>query len=543
MRAAAAVCLLALAACRLGGGFDDARFRCSDTSPCPAGRVCLAGYCESEVPADAEPPAPAVLGDLLLFSFDDDGLQSFRDRSGHRFDSSGGGAMIDAGVFGGGAYLISTNFLIIPDTVELHLGDHLTIEAWIERDRVGERDAIIGDLTLDADAVAAEYSLEVTAEDRLRFVTNHACAPGPGASVTSAADRAIPAGEWVHVAAAWDGVEVRFYIGGEPAGVAPLQADPCELVRSLRIGRFQGGQDELTMTGRLDEIKVSSTAKSEADIRASMDFDSTVLISRCGDRIVEAEGCDGAATCCQESCMEAGDGAACGAGDCRSGVCELPPARPGEGLVALYEFDEGGGTTVGDSSGVVPALDLTIPDQNRVTWGDGYLAIDEETIIQSAVGAGKIQTACSASGELTVDAWIEPGLENQAGQIVAMGDGSNSDFALAQYSRSWSGRVRSNLTSSRGTPPVPSAVGDVAVQLTHLTVRRDAGGTRTLFIDGRERGVNHAPGTMSVWGAHRLAIGDEVGGSDPWLGRFYRIAIYCRALSDLEIAASQAAGP
>jgi len=539
----AAVCLCALAACRLGGGFDDARFRCSDTSPCPAGRVCLAGYCESEEPADAEPPEPAVLGDVLMFSFDDDGLQSFRDRSGHRCDSSGGGARVDTGVFGSAAYLAPTNFLVIPDAPELHLGNHLTIEAWLYRDTAGELDPIIGDLTADLDQVAAEYSLEVTADDRLRFVTNHACLAGAGESATSAADRPVPAGEWVHVAVAWDGAEARFYLGGEPAGVAALEAEPCELVRSLRIGRIQGGPDQLTVSGRVDELKVSSVAKSEADIRASMDFDSTALISSCGDHIVEAEGCDGAGLCCEESCLPAADGAACGAGSCESGVCELPPARPAEGLVALYELDEGSGTTVGDSSGVVPALDLTIPDTGKVAWGDGYLEIENETIIQSALAASKIQTACSASGELTVDAWVEPALDNQAGQIVAMGDGTDSDFALAQYSRSWAGRVRSNLTSSRGTPQVPSATGDVAVRLTHLTLRRDAGGTRTLFVDGRERGVNHGAGSQSVWGDHRLAIGDEVDGSDAWLGRVYRIAIYCRAFSDLDVAASHAAGP
>src|SRR4029079_9667471 len=93
VRAGVAICLVALGAGKLGGGFDDARFRCSDTSPCPTGRVCLAGYCEVEVPPDAQTPEPAVLGDVLMFTFDDGGLPSFRDRSGHRFDSSGGGAM------------------------------------------------------------------------------------------------------------------------------------------------------------------------------------------------------------------------------------------------------------------------------------------------------------------------------------------------------------------------------------------------------------------------------------------------------------------
>jgi hypothetical protein len=548
LRPAAAVWLIALAACKLGGGFDDARFRCSDTSPCPAGRVCLAGYCELEVPPDAAPPEPAVLGDVVMFTFDDAGLQSFRDRSGHRFDCSGGGADVDTGVFGGAAYLQPSNYLSIPDQPELHLGDHVTIETWLYRDRSGELDPILGDLTIDPGDVAAEYSLEVGSDDRLRFVTNDACVAGAGVSAKSDADRPVPAGDWVHVAAAWDGAEVRFYLGGEPAGAEPLEASPCELERSLRIGRQQGSSDLMTMIGRVDELKLSSIAKSEADIRASMDFDSTGLVNRCGDRIVEAEACDGDGLCCEPAaCTATDDGAPCDdqatEGSCRVGVCDLPAARPVDGLVALYELDEGTGTTVVDTSGVPPQLDLKIADAGAVAWGADYLDIQSDTIVASAAGAGKIHSQCAASGELTVDAWVEPASANQAGQIVAMGDGSSSELALAQYNQGWAGRVRSTLTSSRGTPQVPSAIGDVSTRLTHLVLRRDSSGRRTLFVDGRERGVNMAPGSLQPWSDHRLALGDEVGGNDPWAGRIYRVAIYCRALTDREVAASYAAGP
>jgi hypothetical protein len=124
-----------------------------------------------------------------------------------------------------------------------------------------------------------------------------------------------------------------------------------------------------------------------------------------------------------------------------------------------------------------------------------------------------------------------------------MGDGSSSELALGQFKQDWAGRVRSTLTSSRGSPQVPSAIGDVEIHLTHLVLRRDSSGRRTLFVDGRERGMNMAPGSLQPWSDHRLALGDEVSDNDPWAGRIYRVAIYCRALTDREVAASYAAGP
>ena len=543
----AIVCLVALAACKLGATFDDARFRCSETSPCPDGRTCRDGYCEAGgQPADAEPAEAAVLGDVLLLTFDDGGLQSFRDRSGHRFDCSGGGADTDAGVFGSAVILGPSNFLQVPDQPELHLGQRLTIEAWLWRDAAGDIDPILGDYSVDEKEVAAEYALEVTTDDRLRFVTNDACQLGAGASVLSATDQPVPVAEWVHVAVVWDGAEVRFYLDGQPAGAEPLDARPCELARSLRLGRHQGSQDELTMIGRLDEVKLSSIAKSEADIRASMDFDSTELVPRCGDLIVEEEGCDGDSLCCDPAaCASAPDGEPCGSGSsesCQLGVCQVAPGRSAEGLVALYDFEEGGGTTVVDSSGVAPQVNLVIAEPGAVIWGDGYLDIESETIVQSSANASKIAEACAASGELTVEAWVEAATADQAGQIVAMGNGTNSELGLAQYNASWNGRVRSSGTSSRGTPHLPSALGDAGVGLTHLVLRRDAAGVRNLFVDGRERGLNVAPGSLDQWTDHRIAVGDEPGGSDPWRGRIHRIAIYCRALSDLEVAAAYLAG-
>ena len=66
-------------------------------------------------------------------------------------------------------------------------------------------------------------------------------------------------------------------------------------------------------------------------------------------------------------------------------------ACQGNGLLALYTFEEGSGTTVNDVSGVGSPLNLTISDPGQVNWlNGGGLQINGNTMINSMVAASKI---------------------------------------------------------------------------------------------------------------------------------------------------------
>ena len=71
--------------------------------------------------------------------------------------------------------------------------------------------------------------------------------------------------------------------------------------------------------------------------------------------------------------------------------------RVSEGLLALYDFKEGAGTTVRDVSGVGTPLDLTIIKPSAVNWmADGGLSIQASTAIRSP-GAGNQNHQCVES--------------------------------------------------------------------------------------------------------------------------------------------------
>ena len=83
--------------------------------------------------------------------------------------------------------------------------------------------------------------------------------------------------------------------------------------------------------------------------------------------------------------------------------------RVSDGLIAFYDFTEGTGSTVFDISGFGTPLNLTIGNTNNVNWigGDCGLSVNSSTIIESAGAATKIYNACTATNEVTIEAWID----------------------------------------------------------------------------------------------------------------------------------------
>ena len=78
-----------------------------------------------------------------------------------------------------------------------------------------------------------------------------------------------------------------------------------------------------------------------------------------------------------------------------------------EGLLALYRFDAGSGTTVYDRSGVGTPLNLTIEDPDRTTWEPGGgLTLTAHTRVSSAEPATKIREGIAATDAVTLEAWI-----------------------------------------------------------------------------------------------------------------------------------------
>lgn len=233
---------------------------------------------------------------------------------------------------------------------------------------------------------------------------------------------------------------------------------------------------------------------------------------------------------------------------------EPPPTQPPservtEGLFLLYYFRAGSGNTVYDISNIGSAMDLTIDDINKVTWLDGGgLSINQSTIISSGIDS-KITTECMTNNEITLEAWIKPANNTQAGpaRIVTLSkDKYNRNFTLGQTDSRYDMRLRTTATGLNGdNPSTTTGINAVKTSLSHIIYTRDATGQARVYVDGTEVVSAAIDGDLSNWDKnYQFALGNEPSIDDrPWLGEYHLIGVYSRALTAEEVMLNYNAGP
>jgi hypothetical protein len=223
---------------------------------------------------------------------------------------------------------------------------------------------------------------------------------------------------------------------------------------------------------------------------------------------------------------------------------DAPPdaiVRITDGLIARYDFNEGTGTTVADSSGFGTPLDLTIA--GPVTWLTGALRTDGDVLIASPGAATKIYDAVVASGELTAEVWFTPSNLTQAGpaRIVSLSlDTSERNFQLAQAAAQFNSRFRSSTTLANGQD---TSAGTMTVALTHYVLTRTSTGTIKMYVNGSEISSTTPGGDLTTWvSTYALAVANEHTRDRDWLGELHLIALYSRALPVAEVMQNFNAG-
>lgn len=245
----------------------------------------------------------------------------------------------------------------------------------------------------------------------------------------------------------------------------------------------------------------------------------------------------------------AGSGGSGGTGGGTGGAGGQPSTRVDAGLIVLYEFDEGSGTTVADQSGVSPNHDLTIANPNNVTWATDYLTVDSGTSLSTDGPATKVVSSAQASGELTMEAWVRPANSTQSGpaRIMSMAlDGEVCNFFLGQQSDAYAVRFRASGRddSETGRPTVSTTPGTATTLLTHVVYTRAADGSEVLYVDGVEDVSFTRSGGLNQWSAsYPLFVASERTGGQAWIGELHLIAIYDRALEAGEVRQNFGVGP
>lgn len=220
--------------------------------------------------------------------------------------------------------------------------------------------------------------------------------------------------------------------------------------------------------------------------------------------------------------------------------------RATRGLLVLYTFADPSGDVIRDRSELGESLDLKIETPQAVSRQGGRLAINSSAGIVSSKPAIKLIDAIKQSGELTLEAWVQPRDNRQGGpaRIVSLSaDTGQRNFTLGQERDRYDVRLRTTKTDGNGIPSLSTPPNGVQAELTHIAYTRDRVGNTRFYVQGRQQAVGKSEGDLSGWNRDfRLSLANELTGDRPWLGELRLVAAYARALTDEEIGRNFAAG-
>lgn len=232
----------------------------------------------------------------------------------------------------------------------------------------------------------------------------------------------------------------------------------------------------------------------------------------------------------------------------RDGTIAAGGNRHETNVIALYEFKTMGGNTAFDTSGVDPAMDLTL--SGAVEWFGGWgLSFSGGKAQASTRSSRKLRDLIGATGEYSIEAWVTPAnVVQENARIVSYSAGPMlRNFNLGQTMFSYDFFGRSTYTDENGMPALstPAAAEVLQATLQHVTATFDPVEGRKIYVNGiLVTEQDPAPGgLLTDWDdTFAFVLGNEVSNDRPWSGVIRLVAIHNRALTAAQIQQNFAAG-
>jgi mono/diheme cytochrome c family protein len=217
--------------------------------------------------------------------------------------------------------------------------------------------------------------------------------------------------------------------------------------------------------------------------------------------------------------------------------------------IAKYEFKTGTGSTIFDTSGVEPALNLNM--SGDIGWMGGWgVNIKAGGKAQgTTTGSKKLSDRIKATGEYSVEAWAAPAnVTQEDAYIVSYSGGVMSrNVTIAQRAYQYEALGRSSTTGANGAPALLTrdADRDAQASLQHVVLTYDPVNGRRLYVNGNFTGDvdPRSGGSLADWDdTFALVLGNETSNNRQWLGVIRFAAVHSRALTLSQIQQNFAAG-
>ncbi len=155
------------------------------------------------------------------------------------------------------------DYVSVPHDPTLNLGaDDFTIEWWVKRSVTASRMDI---LNKKADDGSSDLGIFLTDQDKIMFFVEQSAVAQTVVSLTSIGT------EWTHIAGVRSGNNLSVYINGNLDNTST--ASPRNVNNTSHLifgGNNQGGSVSVNFTGTLDEMRIWTSARTQAQIRAQM---------------------------------------------------------------------------------------------------------------------------------------------------------------------------------------------------------------------------------------------------------------------------------
>jgi len=209
--------------------------------------------------------------------------------------------------------------------------------------------------------------------------------------------------------------------------------------------------------------------------------------------------------------------------------------------IALWEFKTGQGSTAFDTSGIEPAINLTL--SGAYEWFGGWgITINDGKAQGSTAASKKLHDLIRATGEYSIEAWVVPAnVTQEMARIVSYSGGDTArNFTLQQTLYDYNFRHRSTETDLNGDPPLstPSAEEVLQASLQHVVASYDPVEGRKIYVNGvLVTEADAVPtGSMVDWqDTFALVLGNEADGEGLWQGTFRLVAVHNRVLTPEQI--------
>ncbi len=224
-------------------------------------------------------------------------------------------------------------------------------------------------------------------------------------------------------------------------------------------------------------------------------------------------------------------------------------SRQENDVIALYEFKTGEGNIAYDTSGVDPAINLTL--SGNISWVEGWgLEFKDGKAQGSTNDSRKLAQLIQATGEYTIEAWVVPANVTQEGpaRIISYSAGvDDRNFTLGQTLYTYNFLHRSSTTDGNGEPAHSTSDDDEDLQAAeqHVVATFDPEHGRRIYINGvfTDDEDETAPGNLNDWDdTYALVLGNEASSDRPWEGKVRLLAIHNRALTESQIVQNFEAG-